>query len=104
MSEFSALRKSLRLTPGSFLWLVSYDLTMSLRRVRGMFGAIRTRTVTLIVLGALISFHLVAWPLARWFGEAGPQGEEPRLLYPGLASMILFVMPWLVSQALTSMT
>ncbi len=49
-----------RLRPGSFLWLLSYDLTMSWRRVRGMFASLQTSAVVLIVFGALLSFHLVA--------------------------------------------
>jgi ABC-2 type transport system permease protein len=93
-----------RLRPGSFLWLVSYDLTMSWRRVRGMFGSLQTSAVVLIVFGALLSFHLVAWPVARWFAQEPGANGPSRMFYPALASAMLFVLPWLISQSLTSMT
>ncbi len=92
------------LTPGSFLWLVSYDLKMSLRRVRGMFGALQTRFVLLIVAGALLSFHMIAWPVAQWFAKMPETGAQSRLFYPALASAMLFILPWILSQSLTSMT
>lgn len=92
------------LQPGSFFWLVSYDLKMSWRRVRGMFGKLQTRAVVLIVASAMISFHLIAWPIAQWFGQSPEQGGQSRLFYPALASAMLFVLPWLISQSLTSMT
>ena len=77
---------------------------MSMRRVRGMFGSLRTSAVIAIVLAALISFHLVAWPVARWFAQP-PDGSGPsRMFYPALASAMVFVLPWLISQSLTSMT
>ncbi len=104
MKTISSVRTLLGLTPGSFLWLVSYDLTLSLRGVRGMFGKLQTTTIAIIVIGAILSFHVVAWPIAQWFGRDPANGGNERLFYPALASAALFVLPWLISQALTSMT
>ena len=104
MRTFSGIRSTLGLKPGSFPWLISYDLTLSWRRVRGMFGSLRASTIAIIIAGALMSFHAIAIPVARWFGQMPEDGSQSRLFYPALASAMLFVLPWLISQSLTSMT
>lgn len=93
-----------RLRPGSFLWLVSYDLTLSWRRIRGMFGGLRPRTITIILGLAILSFHAIAYPVANWFGSTSASGSFTRSHFPALASAMLFILPWLISQALTNST
>ncbi len=91
-------------TPGSFAWLVTHDLRLGWRRFRGMFGKLRPATVALIIGGCFAAFHLIAWPVAGWFASLQTTPGGARLYYPALASACLFVMPWLISQALTSAT
>ncbi|MDH7797257.1 MULTISPECIES: hypothetical protein [unclassified Beijerinckia] len=84
--------------PGSFGWLIAHDLRLSLRRFQGMFGQLQPRTTALIVVAALLVFHALAWPVAHWLAD------DKGLLYPALAAGVLFVLPWLISQALTGAT
>lgn len=97
MTLFSGIRGLLGLRPGSLPWLVSYDLTLSWRRVRGMFGGPQARTIVLILGAALMSFHAIAFPVAQWFGRMPAGSEGSKLFYPALASATLFVLPWLIS-------
>ncbi len=90
--------------PGSFLWLAAHDLKLSWRRFRGMFGKSSSRTAMIVLVCAIACFHLLAYPVAKWCAQAGPGGANERHLYPALASAVLFIVPWLVSQALTSTT
>lgn len=84
--------------PGSFPWHVAHDLRLS--RLQAAFGDRGALASGLIVLGVLLAFHLLAIPLGRWILDAhsAPQIEA------GLASVTLFVLPWLVSQSLTGFT
>ena len=93
-----------RLQPGSLGWLVLHDLLLSWRRFRSMFGGLATRTVLLILFAAISAFHVIAIPVGQWFATTGQGGANQRLFYVALAAVVLFVMPWLVSQALTSTT
>jgi ABC-2 type transport system permease protein len=92
------------LPPGSFVWLVGHDLRLSARRFRGLFGKLRPVTIALIVGTAMVLFHIIAWPVADWLGTAESGGKPGVLYYPALASAMIFIMPWLVSQALTGAT
>ena len=98
------MRLSLSHRPGSFRWLLAHDLRLSWRRFQGMFGKLRLRTILLIVAAALVSFHALAWPLTQWVGGSDADGSRGPLLYPALASGVLFVLPWLISQSLTGAT
>ncbi len=91
-------------TQGSFAWLVAHDLRLGWRRFRGMFGSLRPRTIAIIIGLCLATFHVIAWPVAGWFASLGNSPDSARLYYPALASACLFIMPWLISQALTSST
>ncbi len=90
--------------PGSFLWLVKSDLRLNFLRFRSMFGGRRPWTIVAMVGLALVAIHLLCWPLASWFVNARGDAESARLYYPMLASAALFVLPWLVSQALMNST
>jgi len=94
----------MRLRPGSFLWLVHHDLKLNFLRFTAMFGDRAPWTVALIVLGAFAVIHALCWPVATWFASAKTDAESARLYYPMLASAALFVLPWLVSQAMMNST
>lgn len=91
-----------KLKPGSLGWLVLHDLMLTWRRFRSVFGALPPRKVTVIVACAFVAFHLLSIPVAQWFATTQPGGANARHYYPAMASAVLFVMPWLVSQAMTS--
>ena len=88
--------------PGTFLWLIAHDLRLSGRRFRAMFRSMSMTKIVLVMLSALGAFHLLAWPFAIWIREAEETGDP--WLFLMLASAVLFVIPWVVSQALTSAT
>ena len=88
--------------PGSFLWLVAHDLRLSMSRTRALFGKSRPTTIALIVIGILALFHVFAFPAASWFTDAAETPDENPYYYPVLASAALFVLPWMMAQALTN--
>ncbi len=90
--------------PGSLGWLVLHDLQLSWRRFRSMFGGMSNRKGVIILLIAIVVFHALGIPVAQWFVTTEPGGANQRLFLPAIASIVLFVMPWLVSQSLTSTT
>ena len=90
--------------PGTFRWLLAHDLRLSWRRFQGMFGKMRPRTVGLIVIAAIVSFHALAWSVSNTLIEVDAESGEGRLYYPALAGAVLFVLPWLISQALGGAT
>jgi len=94
---------SLTPKPGSFRWLLAHDLRLSWRRFQGMFGKLRPRTVALIVICALVSFHALAWSFANTLVDMDTEGGG-QLYYPALAAGVLFVVPWLISQSLSGAT
>ena len=86
--------------PGTFLWLIAHDLRLSGRRFRAMFRSMSIAKIVLVMCSALGAFHLLAWPFAIWIRDAEETGDP--WLFLMLASAVLFVIPWVVSQALTS--
>ena len=57
-----------KLTPGSFPWLLDHDLRLSRRRFASMFAGMSTIVKVVMALHAIIIFHVLAWPVARWIG------------------------------------
>ena len=94
----------MRFAPGSFLWLVKHDLRLGLLRTRAIFGAARPACILAIIAAILGVFHLLAWPAAAWFVQAEASPEAGGMYYPALACAALFVLPWLIAQALTNAT
>lgn len=94
----------MRLRPGSFTWLVAHDLTLSWRRFRGIFGHLHPALIAGIVIVTFGAFHLLAWPLTAWFmhGPADDGGKGG--LYTLIGAGFIFVLPWLVSQAMHGAT
>ncbi len=90
--------------PGTFLWLVRHDLKLNFLRFRAMFGDRRPFTIALIVAAALVAIHVACWPVAAWFARARTDADSARLYYPMLASAAVFVIPWLISQAVMNST
>lgn len=92
------------LRPGSFAWLAAHDLRLSFLRMRSMFGARRPAAILAILAAILAVFHLLAWPAAAWLARAGAASGPDALYYPALACAAVFVLPWLVAQAMTNST
>ena len=68
-----------------------------------MFSGMSTGVKTIVLLHAVLVFHLLAWPVARWIG-ALEDAESRAAFWLLMASGILFVLPWMIAQSLTSTT
>ncbi|GAC1335412.1 MAG: hypothetical protein NVSMB26_19930 [Beijerinckiaceae bacterium] len=90
------------LAPGSFLWLVARDLRLTWRGFRGLFGATSGWRAALVLVGGFACFHALAWFAADWFAQA--LGDNSARASNAIAVAVLFVMPWIISQAMTSAT
>ncbi len=94
----------MKFRPGSFPWLVAHDLRLGFARARSIFGDARPATILAVVAAIVAVFHLLAWPAALWFIRVDGEAGASALNYPALACAALFVLPWLVSQALSNAT
>ena len=90
--------------PGSIVWLLRHDVKLNFLRFRAMFGARGPHVVAAIASATFVAIHLLCWPVAAWFTRSQGDAASARLYYPMLAGAALFVMPWLVSQALMNST
>ncbi len=88
--------------PATFLWFVAHDLRLALRRIQSFLGAIAPVRIALILAAALALFHALAWAAANLALGYAKDGREE--LYPSVATAALFILPWIVSQALTNAT
>ncbi len=92
----------MKLEPATFLWFAAHDLTLARRRVRDFFGKSGPFKIALILGAALLVFHALAlFALDTALEEFDPR---PRGLYPYVGAAALFILPWIVSQALTNAT
>ena len=96
--------RGVNLRPGTFVSFVAHDLRLGARGFAGMFGALPARRVAAILVAALVGLHLVAWPVALWFGglENGPDGDK--FLTAAMRSGVFFVLPWVVASTMTAVT
>jgi ABC-2 type transport system permease protein len=92
--------------PGTatFVSLAAHDSRLGARGFAGMFGALPARRVLGLLVAAFVGLHLVAWPVALWFGslENGPDGG--RFLTAAMRSGVIFVLPWIVASTMTAVT
>jgi ABC-2 type transport system permease protein len=89
--------------PGTFVWFLGHELRLSWRQFRGLFHNFSTSKTIAIILGVLVVFHALAWPLAHWFHAIETDGAR-HFYIPSLIAGYLFVLPWIIAQALTSST
>ena len=94
----------MNLRPGTFVSLVAHDSRLGARGFAGMFGALPARRVLGLLVAAFVGLHLVAWPVALWFGslENGPDGRQ--FLTAAMRSGVVFVLPWIVASTMTAVT
>jgi ABC-2 type transport system permease protein len=90
-----------RLRPGSFLWFVAQDLRLHWRGLEGLFGGLSRGAVAILIGAAILALHALAIPAAIWL-SAG-QGAAARLPTT-FAAGALFVLPWIIAQAMTATT
>jgi ABC-2 type transport system permease protein len=93
----------MRFKPGSLLWLVAHDLTLSWRRFRGVFRKLSLTSMLCLIVTAEIVFHLIAMQAANWFGKLEAD-IDPTSYRMALAAGLLLVMSFLTAQALTGST
>ncbi len=93
-----------RPAPGSFLWLALADLRLTRRAIGGLLTSMKRRSNALVLGGAALAFHAIAWPVGKWLALYGAD-EQTRWMVDGVVFMgLLFVAPWLISHALTAAT
>jgi ABC-2 type transport system permease protein len=90
-----------RLRPGSIGWFVAHDLRQSWRGLDGLFGSLSRGRIVLLIGAAVIALHAIAYPAAKWLAAARGGGPD---LIATLASGVLFVLPWIIAQAMISTT
>ncbi|MCC2102877.1 MAG: hypothetical protein KDJ20_01940, partial [Hyphomicrobiales bacterium] len=88
--------------PATFRWFAAHDLTLARRRVRAFFGTSGPIKIALILGAAILFFHMLAIFALGTALEDFDDGR--RALYPYVGSAALFILPWIVSQALTNAT
>lgn len=88
--------------PATFLWFAAHDLRLARRRVRAFFGKAGPVKIALILGAAVFLFHALA--LFALDTALADFGQNQRALFPYVGSAALFVLPWIVSQALTNAT
>jgi ABC-2 type transport system permease protein len=87
---------------GSLLWFANHDLLLLRRRIEGLFRDASGRRALWMMAGAFALFHLIGLPVANWLVAA--DASDPRGADIPVAAALLFVIPWIVSQALTNST
>lgn len=88
--------------PATFLWFAAHDLKLARRRVRAFFGSSGPIKIALILGAGIVFFHALALFALDTALEDFDDGR--RALYPYVGSAALFILPWIVSQALTNAT
>ncbi len=88
--------------PGGFLWFARHDLRLAGRRMRAFFGKTKPATIALLLGVALALFHALGWVVANRIAEDG--AGDPQAGWPSVAMALVFIVPWIVSQALTNAT
>jgi ABC-2 type transport system permease protein len=89
----------LKLKSGSFLWFVAHDLRQHWRGLQGLFGGLSRSKVALLLIAAILTLHALAYPAALWIN--GGSGDA---LPAYMASGVLFILPWIIAQAMTATT
>jgi len=92
----------MKLRPGSLAWFVAHDLRQSWRGLEGLFGSLSRGRVALLIGAAIVALHAIAYPAAKWFAATGRDGGLD--LVTTLASGVLFVLPWIIAQAMIATT
>jgi ABC-2 type transport system permease protein len=86
----------------SFRVLAGHDFRLARRRVEALFRDASGRRALMMMAGAFLLFHLLALPVADWLNAASADDSHGADLV--VAAAFLFVLPWIVSQALTNAT
>ncbi len=91
----------MKLTPGTFLWLVAHDMRLNWRRFSDMLGSAGPRTLVLVFVGGAILLHLAAWPVVRWLSpHLHSEGPVPA----PLAILVLCTFTWMIAHSLFGAT
>jgi ABC-2 type transport system permease protein len=91
-----------KLRPGSLGWFVAHDLRQSWRGLDGVFGSLSRGRILLLIGAAIIALHAIAYPAAKWLAATGRDAGPD--LVATLASGVLFVLPWIIAQAMIATT
>lgn len=86
----------------SFVQLVRHDLRIMGRRIAAMARGAGGRRFVLFVIAGMAVFHALAWPFAQTVAEDAVR--DPVAIDLAIMAGFAFVLPWVVSQALTNAT
>ena len=81
--------------------LTRHDLRVSFRRFFAQLDKASKGAAFAIVGGALLIFHLLAWPAAGWLAAAQNEAGGTSRVDTAAAAGALFILPWLASQAVS---
>ena len=87
---------------GTFLWFAAHDMKLAQRRLRMFFGEAGPLKIALMIASALVVIHAFAWYAVDHGLTTYENGHDA--FYPTVATIMLFAVPWIVSQALTNAT
>ena len=90
----------MRLSTGSFLWLLTHDMRLGWRGLTSLFNGASTRTVVWVLLAGAALLHLIAWPGVHWLAPYmhATAGQTP------LAALAGAVFTWMIAQSLFGAT
>lgn len=94
----------MNLRTGTFVSLVAHGARLGVRGFAGMFGALPARRVLGLLVAAFVGLHLVAWPVALWFGSLENGADGRQFITAAMRSGVVFVLPWIVASTMTAVT
>lgn len=99
--------------PGTFLWLLANDVRLNWRRFAGMLGGAGQllvadpskahgfhRRAWVMTLAAVLVSHLLAWPVAVWFGSLWDGSRTDSTASGIMAGVVVSVFSWMIAQSL----
>ena len=90
---------AMRLSPGSFPWLLAHDIRLGWRGAGAMFGATSAPIIAGIVLLGGLVLHALAWPAVHWLQ---PFVHDADASHAPLVTIVACAFTWMLSQSLFS--
>ena len=89
----------MKLTPGTFAWLLAHDLKLSWRQLTGIFAGWSQSVTAAFAAVAIATMHLIAW------GVLAMRATSPAMFGPKTAATAAIgVLLWMVAQGLLGAT
>ena len=83
----------MKLTPGTFAWLLAHDLKLSWRQLTGIFAGWSQSVTAAVIAVAIATMHLIVW------GVLAMRATSPAMFGPKTAATAAIgVLLWMVAQ------